>query len=76
MKTSRRLFFRRCHVCNQLSHNLSKEEGDLEQCVHCDKIFIPFLFINDQKTPIMSDNEPRPVSQETYLPIRGFTSYW
>ncbi len=75
MKPSHKLFFRRCHVCNELSFQKSKED-DLEQCEHCHKIFIPFLFFNDEETPVLWDNEPRPEAQESYLPIRGFTSYW
>ncbi len=76
MTPALKLYFRRCHICNQLTQNLCKDESDLTQCVHCQKDFVPFLFFNDEKTPIFSDNEPRPEIKECYLPIRGFTSYW
>ncbi len=76
MKTSRALYFRRCHVCDLISYQSKKDDSELAECIHCHKIFIPFLFFDDQVTPVLSDNEPRPEIQESYLPIRGFTSYW
>ncbi len=76
MNPSLKLYFRRCHICNRLSQNAGKDESDLVHCIHCHKIFIPFLFFNDEETPVLCDNEPRPELKESYLPIRGFTSYW
>ncbi len=72
MKASQLVYFRRCHVCNQLS----QQKRELTHCTSCQKAFVPFLFFNDLQTEVLQDNEPRPDVQESYLPIRGLTSYW
>ncbi len=72
MKASQLLYFRRCHVCNEITI----EKKELSHCSSCRKAFVPFLFFDEKKTSVLQDNETRPMRQESYLPIRGLTSYW
>jgi hypothetical protein len=77
MKKTKRLHFRRCHLCS----GVSESEGEIvDRCLHCGKPMAPFYFFNDAEVTPFSEFEPRPAEEgrlpDERVPVRGFTAYW
>lgn len=76
MKKSKRLHFRRCHLCEGVTES---EGSPVISCGHCRKPMAPFYFFNEAEVEPLSEYEPRPINENRpgeRTPIRGFTAYW
>ena len=77
MKKTKRLHFRRCHLCSGISES---EEAPVDRCAHCGKPMAPFYFFNDAEVMPLSESETRPPDDRRApgerKPVIGFTAYW
>lgn len=73
-KRKKRLYFRRCHICDGITECVGHR---VEHCAVCGKPMAPFYFFDDSQAPIDSDFALRPNKRtKGRMPVRGLTAYW
>ncbi len=73
MAREKRHYFRRCHVCN----DVTSSQSPVQYCEHCGKAIAAYCYFNEQDVIVASDDKERPrYKGAQVIPIVGLSAYW
>ena len=73
MAREKRLYYRRCHVCGDVTEGNSP----IKYCEHCHKPLATFCYFNEHEVVAFSENRERPQYKGVQvIPVIGLSAYW
>lgn len=73
MAREKRLYFRRCHVCGDVTN----AQSPVQHCENCGKPIATYCYFNEQDVIIPCDDKERPRYKDAQvIPIVGLSAYW